>query len=169
MRPVALLADGDQTIPQVVCLSIPVAGGATMRPHAPRSSSLVRGQGSFPCTPILRKPRISGPKEIAPGPALVAPGVPFVMFLGPHVRAQHPCMCPPWAIKGRACNVTRKGWRKRLTQTDSLGLSHSQVHTNSQAQYITQWSRVLRSDGPNHSKSLCVLVFFPFPPNRQNA
>jgi hypothetical protein len=29
-------------------------------------------------------------------------------------------------------------------------------------QYTTQWSRVLRSGGPNHSKSLCVLVFFPF-------
>ena len=95
MCPVALLADGDQTIPQAACLSIPVAGGATILPHAPQSSSLVRGQGSFPCTPILRKPRISGRKEIAPDPALVAPGVPFVMFLGPHVGAQHPCMCLP--------------------------------------------------------------------------
>jgi hypothetical protein len=95
MRPVALLADGDQTIPQAACLSIPVAGGATILPHAPQSSSLVRGQGSFPCTPILRKPRISWRKEIAPGPALVAPGVPFVMFLGPHVGVQHPCTCPP--------------------------------------------------------------------------
>jgi hypothetical protein len=95
MRPVALLADGDQTIPHAACMSIPVAGGATILSHAPRSSSLVRGQGSFPCTPILRKPRISGRKEIAPSPALVAPGVSFVMFLGPHVGAQHPCTCPP--------------------------------------------------------------------------
>jgi hypothetical protein len=47
--------------------------------------------------------------------------------------------------------------------------SNSQVHTSSQAQYITQWSRVLRSGGPNHSKPLCVLVFFPTPSNRQNA
>jgi hypothetical protein len=67
MRPVTLLADGDQTIPQATCLSIPVAGGTTILPHAPRSSSLVRGQGSFPCTPILRKLRISGRKEIALG------------------------------------------------------------------------------------------------------
>ena len=31
------------------------------------------------------------------------------------------------------------------------------------------WSRVLRSGGPNHSKPLCVLVFFPIPSSRQNA
>jgi hypothetical protein len=47
MCPVALLADGDQTIPQAACLSIPVAGDVTILSHAPRSSSLVRGQGSF--------------------------------------------------------------------------------------------------------------------------
>ena len=27
--------------------------------------------------------------------------------------------------------------------------------------FQSQWSRVLRSGGPNHSKSLCALVFFP--------
>jgi hypothetical protein len=37
-------------------------------------------------------------------------------------------------------------------------------------QYISQWSRVLRSGGPNHSKPLCVLVFFPFTPTiKRNA
>jgi hypothetical protein len=35
-------------------------------------------------------------------------------------------------------------------------------HKVIQAQYIKQWSRVLRSGGPNHSKLLCVLTFFPF-------
>jgi hypothetical protein len=29
------------------------------------------------------------------GLALVAPGIPYIMFLGPHVGAQHPCTCPP--------------------------------------------------------------------------
>jgi hypothetical protein len=43
----------------------------------------------------------------------------------------------------------------RLTQTLASSYKLSK-------QYITQWSRVLRSGGPNHSKSLCVLVFFPF-------
>jgi hypothetical protein len=47
--------------------------------------------------------------------------------------------------------------------------SGSQVHTSSQAQYITQWSRVLRSGGPNHSKPLCVLVFVHRLADRQNA
>jgi hypothetical protein len=65
IRPVTLLADGDQTFPQAACLSIPVAGGTTIPPHAPRSSSLVRCQESIPCTPILHALRISGRKEIA--------------------------------------------------------------------------------------------------------
>jgi hypothetical protein len=47
--------------------------------------------------------------------------------------------------------------------------SGSQVHTSSQAQYITQWSRVLRSGGPNHSRPLCVLVFVHRLVDKQNA
>jgi hypothetical protein len=47
--------------------------------------------------------------------------------------------------------------------------SNSQVHTSSQAQYSTQWSRVLRFGGPNHSKHLCVLVFIIHLASRQNA
>jgi hypothetical protein len=84
--------------------------------------------------------------------------IPSVLPLGPHVGAQHPCMCPPWVIKGRAPDVTR--------QTD---LDPAKARTLTQAQYITQWSRVLRSGGPNHSKPLCVLVFFPIPSSSQNA
>jgi hypothetical protein len=61
----------------------------------------------------------------------------------------------------------REGTRRY--KASSLRLSDSQVHTSSQAQYITQWSRVLRSVSPNHSKPLCVLVFFPTPCDRQNA
>jgi hypothetical protein len=45
------------------------------------------------------------------------------------------------------------------SHTHSLRLSDSQVHTTSQAQYNTQWSRVLRSGGLNHFKPLRVLVF----------
>jgi hypothetical protein len=40
--------------------------------------------------------------------------------------------------------------------------AHLDAHKFIQAQYITQWSRVLRSGGPNHSKSLCVHVFSLF-------
>jgi hypothetical protein len=31
-----------------------------------------------------------------------------VMFLCPHVGAQYSCTCPPLAIKGEACNITRQ-------------------------------------------------------------
>ena len=89
--------------------------------------------------------------------ALVAPSITSVMSLGPHVGAQHPCTCPPLAIKGEARNITRQAQKSTLRPS-----SGSQVHASSQAQYITQWSRVLRSSGPNHSKSLCVLAFSPF-------
>ena len=77
---------------------------------------------------------------------------------GPACQGSAPLYVPPLNYK--------RGGTQRYN-SDTLG--RSQVHTSSQAQYITQWSRVLRSGGPNHSKSLCVLVFFPFPPNRQNA
>jgi hypothetical protein len=60
------------------------------------------------------------------------------------------CTCPPFSYK-------------RGRHADIQGQAHSDTHKFIQAlkQYITHWSRVLRSGGPNHSKSLCVLVFFP--------
>jgi hypothetical protein len=99
-------------------------------------------------------------------PALVVPSITSVMSLGPHVGAQHPCTCPPSAIKGEARNVTTQAHLDSDTLRRSSG---SQVHTSSQAQYITQWSMVLRSGGPNHSKPLCVLVFVHWLADRQNA
>jgi hypothetical protein len=86
--------------------------------------------------------------------------------LWPTCRGSMSLYVPPLSYK-------RKGTRcyKADRLRPNLGShthSNSQVLTSSQAQYITQWSRVLRSGGPSHSKSLCVLVFFPFPPNRQN-
>jgi hypothetical protein len=55
-------------------------------------------------------------------PTLVAPSITSVISLGPHVGAQHPCTCPPSAIKGEARNVT--GGRLKLTQ------SHLDSHTH---------------------------------------
>jgi hypothetical protein len=105
--------------------------------------------------------RYQGTRRLHWRRALVAPSISSVMSIGPHVGAQHPCTCPPLAIKGEARNVT---------DSDTLRPSSgSQVHTSSQAQYITQWSRVLRSGGPNHSKPLCVLVFVHRLVDRQNA
>jgi hypothetical protein len=81
---------------------------------------------------------------------LVAPSAIFFMSLGPHVGVQHLLCMPPF-------NYKRRGMRHYTR-------AHSDTHKLIQAhkQYITQWSRVLRSGGPNHSKSSCVLVFFPF-------
>jgi hypothetical protein len=61
----------------------------------------------------------------------------------------------------------REGTRRY--KASSLRHSDSQVHTSSQAKYNTQWSRVLRSGGPNHSKPLSVLVFIFHLASRQNA
>jgi hypothetical protein len=69
-----------------------------------------------------------------------------VVFLGPHVRAQYSCTCPPLAIKGEACDVT--------TQTQ---LRRSILKLPQQSNI--QWSRVLRSSGLNHSKLSRVHVF----------
>jgi hypothetical protein len=81
------------------------------------------------------------------------------MSLGPHVGAQSLCACPPSAIKGEASDVTH---------THTI-LGHT-LDPQAHKQYISQWSTVLRSSGPNHSKSLCVLEFFPFIPTiKQNA
>jgi hypothetical protein len=57
---------------------------------------------------------------------------------------------------------------------------HTLTHSDSQTQvfqdttlaheqYNTQWSRVLRSGGLNHSKLLRVLMFIPKSHNKQNA
>jgi hypothetical protein len=56
-------------------------------------------------------------------PALVAPSITSVMFLGPHVGAQHPCTCP----------LSYKRGGTQRYKGDTLRLSDSQVHTSSQA------------------------------------
>jgi hypothetical protein len=155
------LTGSDQAILQAACLSIPVAGSTTVLRHTLCSSSLVHCQGSFRCTPMLRRPRISGRKEIALETSISCSKYYICYVPGPACRGSALLYVPPLSYK--------RGGTQTHLDSDTLRLSDSQVHTSSQAQYITQWSRVLRSGGPNHSKSLCVLVFFPFPPNRQNA
>jgi hypothetical protein len=92
--------------------------------------------------------------------ALQAVVTSFHFAPGPTCRGSISLYVPPLSYK-------REGTR-RCKETQ-LSLSNSQVHTSSQAQYITQWSRVLRSGGPNHSKPSCVLVFIVHLASRQNA
>jgi hypothetical protein len=56
-----------------------------------------------------------------------------------------------------------------MTLQGRLRLTHVLILSSSQAQYNTQWSRVLRSGGLNHSKPLCALVFIIHLADRQNA
>jgi hypothetical protein len=72
------------------------------------------------------------------------------MFLGPHAGAQYPCTCPPLAIKGETYHVTTQALLDTLRRrAQTLELPQ---------QSNTQWNRVLRSGGPNHSKSSRVHV-----------
>jgi hypothetical protein len=97
-----------------------------------------------------------GAQEIAQ--ALVTPIIYFFRYVpGPTCRGSASLYVPPLSYKR---DDTRR-YEGTQIHTDS------QVHTSSQ--YYTQWSMVLRSGGLNHSKPLCVLVFIPNPPNRQNA
>jgi hypothetical protein len=64
--------------------------------------------------------------------ALVAPSITSVMSLGPHVGAQHPCVCPPLAIKGEARNITTQAdldlaQAHKFIQALKLNTSHSGV------------------------------------------
>jgi hypothetical protein len=69
-----------------------------------------------------------------------------------------PLCMPPFNYK--------RGGMRRYTHAI---LGHT-LDSQALKQYISQWSRVLRSGGLNHSKSLCILEFSPFIPTiKQNA
>jgi hypothetical protein len=62
---------------------------------------------SFPCTPILRRSRMSGRKKIAPA-ANICDSKCYVRYVPrPTCRGSVPLYMPPLAIKGESCNVTR--------------------------------------------------------------
>jgi hypothetical protein len=135
------MAGGIRVIQQAARLIGLLANSAPVPSGAPYSSSLLqeasparRGYEDLGCQGARRSPQQH---------TIVASSTIFVMSLGPHVGAQYLCACPPLAIKGEACGVIRQ------TLTSSYKLPK---------QYITQWSRVLRFGGPNHSKPLLAPV-----------
>jgi hypothetical protein len=115
-------------------------------------------RGSSDDISILYALRALWRSEIAQ--ALQALVTSFHFAPGPTCRGSVSLYVPPLIYKREGTLRYKAG---------SLRLSDSQVHTSSQAQYNTQWSRVLRSGSLNHSKPLCVLVFFPIPSSRKNA
>jgi hypothetical protein len=109
---------------------------------------------SFPCTPRIRRSRASGHEKLAPA-AIISSSKRYIIYVpGPTCRGPVPLCMPPFSYK-------RGGMRRYRTDP----ILDSQAHE----QYITQWSRLLRSGGPNHSKSLCSCVLPIFPTNKQNA
>jgi hypothetical protein len=90
-----LLTGGVQAILQAVCLSIPVTGSTTVSRHTLCSSSLVRNQGGFLCTPMLRRPRISGHKEIVLVTSISCSKYNIRYVPGPTYRGSAPLCVPP--------------------------------------------------------------------------
>jgi hypothetical protein len=123
--------------------------------HAAGSTvSIITYTGSFPCTPILHRSRVSGCKKIAPA-ANISSSKYYIRYVpGPTCRGSVPLYVPPLVIKGEACNVTER--EKGSTHSDTHTRRHSALKLPQQSN--TQWSRVLRSGGSNHSKSSRVLV-----------
>jgi hypothetical protein len=78
---------------------------------------------SFPCTPRIRRSRMSGREKIAPVANICSSKCYIHYVPGPTCRGSVPLCMPPSAIKGEACDVT--------TQAQSGGLD-SQVSTTIQ-------------------------------------
>jgi hypothetical protein len=80
-----------------------------------------------------------GHKEIAPAANIYSPKCYILYVPGPTCRGSVPLCMPPFSYK-------------------SGGMQRYKTDPGSDSQYITQWSRVLRPGGPNHSKPSCALA-----------
>jgi hypothetical protein len=118
-----LLAGGDQAVSQATCLSIPLAGSTPVLRGALCSSSLVRCQGNFRCTPMLRRPQISGHKKIALAIKISCFKCYICYVPGPACRDSAPLYVPPFSYK-------RGGTQRYKTQTH---LDPAQAHKFIQA------------------------------------
>jgi hypothetical protein len=94
---------------------------------------------SFPCTPKIHRSRTTGHKGITPASNIYSSKCYILYVAGPTCRGSVPLCMPPFSYK-------RGGMRRYKAD---LG---------SDSQYITQWSRVLRPGGSNHSKPSCAVV-----------
>jgi hypothetical protein len=80
----------------------------------------------------------------------IVPSVIFSISLGPRVGAQYLCACPPSAIKGEACDVTRLRRNLRLAGSykPTNNTSHSRVGYYAPAVRTTLNPRVLSCVDP---------------------
>jgi hypothetical protein len=89
--------------------STPVQSVVKQCAHAVwRTVLVIPSTRSFPCTPRICRSRMSSIRRLPQQRTVVAPSAIFIMSLGPHVGAQYLCACPPPAIKGEACGITRQ-------------------------------------------------------------
>jgi hypothetical protein len=84
---------------------------------------------SFPCTPRIRKSRVSGHKKIVSTTGISLPSTIFLMPLGPHAGAQSLCACPPSTIKGEACDVTQTHNLRSHLRRNSYKLTSNTSHS----------------------------------------
>jgi hypothetical protein len=109
---------------------------------------------SFPCTTEIRRSRVSEHKKIVSATDISRFQALYSLCPWAHMSGPSPFVHAPSSYK--------RGGMQRYTHTQSYTTPQTRKLKQAHKQYITQWSRVLRSGGPNHSKSLCVLAFFPF-------
>jgi hypothetical protein len=134
------LAGSVQAILQAACLSSPLPNSAPVLQGALYPSSLVRRQRSFRCTPILRRLRISGRKEIALAISISCSKYYIRYVPGPTCQGSAPLYVSPFSYK-RGGTQRYNTSRLRHTQADSDSQkadrgtlrpnSVSQVHTSS--------------------------------------
>jgi hypothetical protein len=154
------LAGDDLSIPLVACLSIPLAGGTPILPHALRSSLLARYQGSSCHVSILRGLRISWRPEVAQALlALVTPIMySFYYAPGPICRGSTSLYVPPLSYKREATQ------RYKADPTQAHTLTSSQTHIRNTAYTVVVGFYALVVWTTLNSR-----VFFPYPLNRQTA
>jgi hypothetical protein len=120
-------------------------------------SSLMRE--ASPCTPRLYRSRVPGRKKIAPAEDISS----YIHFVPrPTCQGSVLLYMSPFSYK--------RGRMQRYNTSSIFRLRPKSFKaTQALKQYNTQWSRVLHSGGPNHSKLLRALVFIPSSRNKQNA
>jgi hypothetical protein len=106
----------------------PLAGSTPVLRSALCSSSLIRCQGSFRCTPMLRRPRISGCKEIALATSISCSKYYICYVPGPACRGSA-LLCVPHLSYKRGGTQRYRGDTLTLTLTSSYKLSSSIHHT----------------------------------------
>jgi hypothetical protein len=124
--------------------------------NVPIHHHLYVARGASPARQCYADRGYQGARKIALGTSISCYKYYIYYVSGPTCRGSAPLYVPLLDYKGRARRVI--GDRLTQTHTDSLRLIQSLDTTQAHEQYNTQWSRVLRSGGPNYSKPLRVLV-----------